>query len=130
MEKYPRLTEMGILNPQQIVRYAVNSLNNVDYLLISYARPPGSFLPVSRTYEFPRVQKTVKAAKSGDKDYPVLESSPAFKEAIVELKTLVERRTTKEGIAQTMHNELRHLEEEFAFRTAALRSMIDEIKDK
>lgn len=130
MKKYPQLTEMGVLHPEHIVRFAVNSLSNVDYLIITYRRPTGSFLPVSRTYEFPRIQRTFKATEDGEKDYDVLETSPVLKAAVEELESIVERRSNKEEIVKAMHNELRYLEEEFALRTAALRSMLDEVKGK
>ncbi len=73
MNNYPRLLKMGIQHPEQIKSYSVSSLNQIDYLLISYDRPQGSLLPISRTYEFPRV-----APKSSASKEPRLFMSPEF----------------------------------------------------
>jgi hypothetical protein len=54
---YPQLTDLGILNPLQIDRYQVNSIANHDILRVIYERGKDSFLPSTRTYKFPRVQK-------------------------------------------------------------------------
>ena len=130
MNEYPRLSDMGVLHPNHIVRYSVSSFNNHDYLTIGYSRPKGSLLPVTRTYSFPRVQRTVQAKDGASDDYDVLDTNPDFLEAEAELKQIVDSRASKEGAVEALHEELRHLEEEFACHTSTLRAMIDELKDK
>ena len=59
MRDYPQLTAMGIQNPTEIRSYMVNSIATTDVLRIIYKRKEGSLLPASRSYDFPRVQRTV-----------------------------------------------------------------------
>ena len=129
MSKYPRLTEMGVLHPQHITRYSVSSVNNTDYLVISYVRPKNSLLPVSRTYAFNRIQTDTTTDEFSGKDQFILETDPAFREAEKELQDLVEKRATRQGVAESLGDELNHLEEEFAAHIASLRSLVDGLKD-
>ncbi len=125
MKTYPRLSEMGVANPQHIAGFSVNSIDYSDYLRITYDRPKGSLLAFSRTYKFPRVQTTAKAA-GPSKGGVVMQSSPAFREAVGELQNIVEARRSTRDNAQTMLDELHQLEEDVAMRCAKLKALIDE----
>ena len=125
MSDYPRLKEMGVTHPKQIVHFSVSSIDYNDFLRIVYNRPKGSLLPVGRSYRFPRVQKTLD---SGD-DKVVMESSPAFKEALAELEALMGAKQGKLDVAVTMLDELRQLEEDFSMRIECLESLIGKLKD-
>ena len=125
MSDYPRLKEMGVTHPKQIVHFSVSSIDYNDFLRIVYNRPKGSLLPVGRSYRFPRVQKTLD---SGD-DKVVMESSPAFREALAELEALMGARQDKQDVAAAMLDELRQLEEDFSMRIECLESLIGKLKD-
>ena len=125
MSDYPRLTEMGIQNPEQIRSYAVNSLNRVDNLRITYKREKGSLLPVSRSYEFPRIQQTSPDKATGT----VLATSPVLKEIESELDELLSERKQKKCTAKTVRKELQALENDVAMRLSQIRGMIDELDD-
>lgn len=127
-KSYPRLAEMGVLHPSQISWYSVSSLDYVDYLRLVYERPKGSILPVSRTYRFPRVQKTLKA-KAGETPTVVMESSPEFLEVLRELEGLVQTKATAEDITETMLDELRCLGEDVSSHLDNLRTLLDKVKD-
>ncbi len=127
MKKYPRLAEMGVQHPDQISRFSVSSLDYTDFLRIVYDRPEGSLLPVSRTYRFPRIQKKLKGDdRQGE---VVMESSPAFHEAVDELHSIVGARASKVEIAKTMLDELRCLEEDFSSHSESLKELIAKIKE-
>ena len=128
MKEYPRLSEMGVLHPQHIAQYSVSSIDYVDYLRIVYDRPKGSLLPVTRTYQFPRVQKKLGAGGDAKATDVVMESCPEFLEAIDELKKICTERTSKQDISVQMLDELNRLEEEFALRSARLKALIGEKK--
>lgn len=116
---------MGIANPQHIADFSINSIDYSDYLRITYDRPKGSLLPFSRTYKFPRVQTTAKTAGTGP-GRAVMESSPEFREAVDELRMIVEaRRNTRDNV-NAMLNELNQLEEDVAMRCAKLKALIEE----
>ena len=122
MSEYPNLTEMGVLHPEEIVRFCVNSIGYTDHLRIIYDRPKGSLLPASRNYAFPRVQKEGKGGEA------VMESNPALRAAITELKDVVTARASIQDTAEALLDELRGLEQDFAFHSAALKALIEELK--
>ena len=124
MSKYPNLTDMGVLHPEEIVRYTINSLGYTDHLRIIYDRPKGSMLPACRSYEFLRVQKTAKGNEV------VMESNPALRAALAELKDVVESKASKKDTAEALLDELHGLEEDFAYHTAALKALIEEIRQR
>ena len=130
MSDYPRLTEMGVTHPQEIAYFSVSSIDYNDFLRIVYDRPKGSLLPHSRSYRFPRVQKTTAKGDGDTRDGSVvMESSPAYREAVAELKTVMAAKKGKEGIAATMFDELRQLEEDFAMHKERLKELIDKIRE-
>ena len=124
MSDYPRLTEMGVLSFDHIAGFTVNSLGYTDFLRIDYDRPEDSFLPVRRTYEFPRVQKK---APAGGKEPDLMESSAALREAVAELKTLVVARESKQGLAACILEEVQRLEDETAAHAARIRELVGKL---
>ena len=128
MSDYPRLTEMGVTHPEQISYFSVNSIDYHDFLRIVYERPKGSFLAQSDSFRFPRVQKVLKEDDAADAGV-VMESSPAYREAVAELKTIMAAKKSKEGIAATMLDELRQLEEDFAMHKERLKELINKIRE-
>ena len=121
MKSYPRLSEMGVIHPEQIAGYSLSSLDYVDFLRVDYKRPKNSVLPVCRTYRFPRRQDT-QDGKS------VLATDPALKEAVAELRDIVETSTDKHDIATAMREEIQSLQQEINLRTEQLKSLIDSIE--
>lgn len=128
MESYPLLTEMGVLHPLEIASYSVNSIEYTDVLRIVYERPKGSKLPGSRTYKFPRVQKSLK--KDGAEDNPpaVMESNPALRAVLAELKEVTALKERKQDVAAVMLEELRLLEEDIALRSEYLKALVAKIQ--
>lgn len=123
MDSFPRLTEMGVLHPEQICRYSVNSVGYVDYLRIMYNRPKGSFLPKTRSYEFPRVQKEIAA-----KGETVMESSPELRAAVDELQKIVAARAQAEDSIAEILEEIHRLEESVSHHTASLHVLIERLR--
>lgn len=122
MSDYPKLTEMGVLHPEQIDRYMVNSISNLDVLRVIYKRRKGSLLPVSRTYEFSRVQREFTDRKGESQS--VMETDPALRAAVTELKQLLQATEDKRSLAESIDEELRQLEEEFAMRCESIRERV------
>jgi hypothetical protein len=127
MSEYPRLTEMGVQNPQEIEKFAVYTVGNTDVLRIIYDRKPGSLLPVSRRYKFPQVKKSVMVDSGTDKAKMMYESSGAFREALSELERLKTEREKGQDVAALIREEIRHLEEDIALRTQYINSLIDRL---
>jgi hypothetical protein len=118
---------MGVLHPLQIASYSVNSIEYTDVLRIVYERPKGSKLPGSRTYKFPRVQKALKNDAARDDAPVVMESDPALKAVLAELKDVCARRSENLDVASLMLEELRLLEEDIALRSEYLKTLIEKI---
>lgn len=127
MEKYPQLTEMGVRHPDEIQKFTVSGLETVDYLRIVYRRRPGSLLPMSRKYKFPRVQKTRAIEPDTDKTATVLETEPALRAAIAELEELLDTNLQKQDVAKSILGELRALEEDIAQRAECIRQLAKRI---
>lgn len=122
MSKYPQLTEMGILHPEQIRAYRINSISRIDVLRIIYKRKEGSLLPSSRSYEFPRVQKTITNSKGQPET--VLETAPDLRAAVAELTELMQLREQEPELAASMLEELESLEGELACRIQQMKDML------
>ncbi len=119
---------MGVTHCQQIVRFSVNSVDYTDYLRIVYERPKGSLLPVSRTYRFPRIQKSVQAGDGKGGNEVVMQSDPALREALEELRDLVEVKAKQQDISAETLAELEWLEEELCMYKEHLRALIDKVR--
>ncbi len=128
IEDYPRLTEMGVLHPKQIVHFSVNSIDYTDVLRIVYERPKGSILPLTRTYKFPRVQKSATLGNTTGQTTIVMESDPALREAIDELNKLMAARERKQNVADSILEELRLLEEDVDLRSAYIRELVEKLR--
>ena len=85
-------------------------------------------MPVSRTYRFPRVQKTAKSGR-GESPGTVMESNPSFLEVLDELKGLVRTKASAEDVAETMLDELRCLGEDVSSHIDNLKALIDRIQN-
>ncbi len=124
MSDYPQLTEMGIQHPEQIQTYMINGIARVDVLRVVYKRKEGSLLPASRSYEFPRVQRTIKNAKGEDET--VLETAPALRAAVDELKQLDQAIKDKPPVAATLLEEIKSLEREIAWRIDHIKKTLED----
>ena len=118
---------MGVLHPEQITHYSVSSINYVDYLRIVYDRPKGSLLPVSRTYHFPRVQKSAGSVEAGQPEV-VMQRDPSFVAVLEELRDIVKSRTEKLDTTETMLDELKRLENDVNAHVENMRMLIERIQ--
>ena len=126
MSKYPQLTDMGVVNPQQIDRFSVNSIGYSDVLRLVYERPQGSILPLTRTYQFPRVQdKTEDAAKGEDRT--VMNTHPCLRKAIAELEDLLTTKERVEDVAASIIEELALLQDDVALRSECIKTLLSKM---
>jgi len=128
MKTYPCLAEMGVLHPEQISNFSVNSIDYTDVLRIVYRRPKGSILPLTRTYKFPRIQKSAEVGAGKAKKKTVMESDPAFRSAVAELTSLMKSKKHKQDIADAILEEFRLLEEDIALRGEYIKELVSKMK--
>ena len=119
---------MGVSNFGHIARFSVNSIDYTDFLRIVYDRPKGSVLPVSRSYHFPRIQKSLKRSDGDGSGEVVMESDPALHEALEELRAILAARESKQDITAEMLAELQWLEEELCMFREHVKGLIDKVK--
>ncbi len=119
---------MGVTNPQQIESFSVNSIAYTDVLRIVYGRPKGSLLPLSKTYKFPRIQKTVNKEGDPGQGDVVMVSDPALQSALEELKQIMEAKEQDQDIAAAILRELQLLEEDIALRSDYIKALAEKIK--
>lgn len=119
---------MGVLNPEQIENFSVNSIARTDILRIVYERPKGSVLPVTRTYKFPRIQKSSVVDSGTLQTEYVLETDPAFRAALGELQEIMEAKGNNQDVAAAILEELRLLEEDIALRSDSIRTLVGKVQ--
>ena len=127
MKSYPTLTEMGINNPDQIVRFSLSTTNKTDYLRIIYRRKKGSLLPASKRFEFGRASKTVVTDSGTQRSQVVHEISPFVQRAVAELEDLVNNKKANAENAAVIKDELQRLQQEMTNRINYIESLIDDM---
>ncbi len=127
MRKHEALDKMGIQNPDEIARYELYSVNNMDILRIIYDRKKGSFLPVTRKYRFPQLKKST-LVDSGTRETRVLfESSAELRAAVADLDSLMKARKSVAVGKEALVSEVRLLEEEVTVRINHIKSLVDQL---
>ncbi len=122
----PSLTEMGVLNPEQITGYTVvHVAENMDVLTINYQRPKGSFLPKRRRYEFKRISKPMPGTELRGAQAIRYDISPILARAIAELDSILADDKRMTATKQSLKDELKELGADLNERIAHLSEMID-----
>ncbi len=129
MENYPTLEEMGIKNPQDITRYSLQTVNNVDCLRIVYKRKKGSFLASSRKFRFGRSQRMIVTDGGRNETTVVHEISPFLSKATDELKQIVDHKHTLSDQKEIIADEMIRMEEELHSRMAYIKSLVDGLEE-
>lgn len=124
--KYPKLTEMGVVNPDQIDRFSLQPAGDLDVLRIVYKRAKGSLLPSSKKFKFQRMSKMV--LRDGQ-NATISEVSPALSKVLLELQQLVNTKHTHSEQIAIIKDEMQRLDEEVSTRMSHLKSLIDKLDD-
>ena len=125
--KYPSLLEIGIKNPEEIIRYSFQTTNDTDSLRIVYKRKQGSLLPSSKKFKFPRSQKTVMANRDNDTTTTINEISPFLNKVIAELDQIVNLQHTQKQQKEIIMDEINSLDEEVHARMAYIKALVDKL---
>ena len=123
MSEYPTLKELGINNPNQIDRYSLQTIKNVDILRVVYRRQKGSLLPDSKKFRFGRAERL---QPTEDLSQPLIhyEISPFVRKVMSELDQIVKAKHDQHRKLEIIEEELQRLEEESAHRIAYIKSLI------
>lgn len=127
--KTPKLTEMGVLNPQQIVGYtAAHVTEDMDTLRIDYRREKNSFLPKRRRYEFKRISKPMPGNELKGTQAIRYEISPILLKAIAELDAILAGNKQATFTKASLQRELTELNSEMNERIKHLSKMIETLE--
>lgn len=127
MTKYKTLAEMEIMNPAQIERYSVKTIDETDILRIIYKRKKGSFLPASKRYRFPRIKKTT-IQDSGTRNMDIRwEKSSFLQRAVAELDQIISAKFNEKKKRETILDEMKRLEEDIKIRVDYISSLIEDL---
>lgn len=126
-EKYPLLNEMGVTNPEEISRYSLQTVNNVDILRIVYKRKKGSLLPTSKKYRFPRNPKMLVTDSGSQKTELIQEISPFLNKVTDELHTIISKKHMHKEQKEIILHEINRLEEETISRITYLRELVEKL---
>ena len=127
MSNYPRLSEMGIQNPEQIEKFAIYTVGHTDILRVIYNRKKGSLLPVSRRYKFPQVKESVLVDGGTRQTEVLFKSTPSFREAVPELEQLKKAKAEGQDLKAMLKDEIRLLQEDIALRAQYIDSLLDQL---
>ncbi len=128
MTKYPVLTEMGIVYPNEISRYTLHQVGNVDHLRVIYRRKKNSVLPVSKRFKFARSEKMVVVDSGTQKTEIIQEISPYLTRAIAELDRVLKSKRSRIVLVKDIEEEINRIEEEMTGHMESLRSMLERLK--
>lgn len=125
---YPALAALGINNPNQINYYSFyQGSHETDVLRIKYARPKGSFLPVTRSYKFQRVAKLRNQGGATQQTVTIYEVSPQLAAAMNELDQIVKGQKSAKEIQQSLNHELDRIQHDFQADIDGLRQLIKKL---
>ncbi|MEZ5535483.1 MAG: DUF3461 family protein [Thiolinea sp.] len=126
--EFPALEAMGVKNPHQINHFSVyQSGHDADVLKIRYARPKGSFLPETRTYNFPRTPKPQDQGGATPEVITVYEVSPQLAAALNELDRIVDQKQSVKEIQKQLSHELDRIQRDFQAEMEGLRQLIKKL---
>jgi hypothetical protein len=128
MKKNITLTEMGVANPDDIARYTIYTIHDTDVLRIIYSRKKGSLLPVSKTFKFPRIKKSVLVDSGTRKTQVLFERNPSFDNALTEIEAILENQKNQDQLNQVLADEILQLEAEMTSRIDYIKSLINKVK--
>ncbi len=124
--KTPKLTEMGVMNPEQIIGYAsVQISEDMDVLKINYKRPKGSFLPKRRRYEFKRIGKPMPGSDLRGVAAIRYEISPMLSQAAIEMDAILADSKRMVATKESLKAELDAMKAELTAHITHLSEMID-----
>ena len=127
-EKYPALAEMGIINPEDISRYSLQYINNIDVLRIVYKRKKGSLLPASKKFRFGRSKKMIVKDSGTNQTEVIYEISPFVSKVTDELHKIVTSTQTCQEQKEVILDEIHRLEEETHTRITYLKTLINKLE--
>jgi hypothetical protein len=127
MSKYPNLQSLGVSDPDQIDRYSLQTINNVDILRIVFRRQHGGLISESKKFRFGRAERYQRSEAGSQTPEVVYEVSPMVTKLMAELDSIVARKNSIEKQLEVIEEELKRLEEENSHRIAYIRSLVHDL---
>ena len=127
MSEFPTLEELGIDNPNEIDRYSLQTINDVDILRVVYRRQKGSLLTESKKISiWPRREITAHGRPPPGRLF-TMKFRHLCANSWQSLDQIVHAKHDKNRKLEILEEELHRLEEESAHRIAYIRNLIAEL---
>ncbi|MDA7745744.1 DUF3461 family protein [Psychromonas sp.] len=107
---YPNLNNVGIRNPENILRYSIRTEGDKDILKVYFRKHSGMLIGRSSKFKFQRQSKRV-SGNEYNKDFTELsEINPTLHKIIKELDSLSLQAISEKELKQQILSDLRHLQ--------------------
>lgn len=117
---------MGVTSPDQIASYdLIDGELHDDILKLRYQRPAGSFLPVTRTYQFARTPRASDSA-AGLVDYEI---APTLSAALLELDAIVRDKTERKVAIADIRARISALDGEIRAELRSLQTALKRLEE-
>ena len=127
MADYPALAEMGVNSTDNIERYSLQTVRNVDILRIVYKRKKGSLLHTSKKFRFGRAERMVITDSGTQKTEVIHQISPFVIKVTDELRSIIKTKHSQSELKEIILDEIRRLEEDTNARTAYIKSLVEKL---
>jgi hypothetical protein len=107
---YDNLKSLGIVNPEDIVRYSLRQEANNDILKIYFHKDKGEFFAKSVKFKYPRQRKTIVSDNVSEGYKEIDEISPNLRYAIDELDKICQKEQDEVDLKRKILDDLHHLE--------------------
>jgi len=120
---YPHLRDIGIRNPENIIRYSLRREGEKDVLKVYFRKESGMLMGRSSKYKFQRQTKTVSSGQHDSSYTSLSEINPTLHKIIQELDSLSLKAGSEKELEQQVLSDLKHLQK-------VVDSKIQEIENK
>lgn len=127
MADYPALAEMGVNSTENIERFSLQTVRNVDILRIIYKRKKGSLLHTSKKFRFGRSERMVVTDSGSQKTEVIHQISPFVIKVTDELRSIIKSKHSQGELKEIILDEIRRLEEETNSRSAYIKSLVEKL---
>lgn len=108
---YPHLNEIGIRNPENILRYSIRTEGEKDVLKVYFRKQSGMLMGRSSKFKFQRQMRTVSGGQVHTQSFTELsEINPVLHKIIRELDSLSLQSSSEKELKQQVLSDLKHLQ--------------------
>lgn len=125
---YPHLNEIGIRNPENILRYSIRTEGEKDVLKVYFRKQSGMLMGRSSKFKFQRQMRTVSGGQEHTQSFTELsEINPVLHKIIRELDSLSLQSSSEKELKQQVLSDLKHLQSVVDNKIKEIESKLDRL---